>query len=232
MGLGGALWLLGRADAAETAWLIGTAIGLVASLASTATALRRHRPTVDVIALLALGGALAVGEYFAGAVITVMLATGQLLEARAEARARRELRLLLERSPRTARRRETDGVVEIPVDDVAPGDCLVVRTGDVVPVDGRLLTAATLDESALTGEPLPAERPAGEVARSGAVNAGAPFDLLATVDRCGVHLCRPGPPRRAGPGRLGAVRPPGRQARRGVRSPDPAPRRRRLGPGW
>ena len=181
LGLGGALWLLGRADAAETTWLIGTAIGLVASLASTATALRRHRPTVDVIALLALGGALAVGEYFAGAVITVMLATGQLLEARAEARARRELRLLLERSPRTARRRETGGVVEIPVDDVAPGDCLLVRTGDVVPVDGRLLTAAALDESALTGEPLPAERPAGDLARSGAVNAGRPFDLLATV---------------------------------------------------
>ncbi|HEX7717885.1 MAG TPA: heavy metal translocating P-type ATPase, partial [Marmoricola sp.] len=132
------------------------------------------------IAVLALAGALAVGELFAGSVITVMLATGQLLEARAEARAHRELRLLLERSPQTARRRDGDAVVEVPVDEVAPGDHLLVRTGDIVPVDGRLLTAGSLDESALTGEPLPVERPAGESVRSGTLNAGAAFDLLAT----------------------------------------------------
>ena len=113
--------------------------------------------------------------------ITVMLATGQLLEARAEARARRELRLLVERAPRTARRRVAGGVAEVAVTEVTPGDRLVVRTGEVIPVDGRLLTAATLDESALTGEPLPVERPEGDEARSGAVNAGAPFDLLANA---------------------------------------------------
>lgn len=181
LGVGGASWAVGSADAAEVLWLVGTVVGLVVSVAATATAVGRRRPTVDVIALLALAGALAVGEYFAGAVITVMLATGQLLEARAEARARRELRLLLERAPRTARRRVAGGVAEVAVTEVTPGDCLVVRTGEVVPVDGRLLTAATLDESALTGEPLPVERPEGEAARSGAVNAGVPFDLLANA---------------------------------------------------
>lgn len=181
LGVGGALWLGGPTDAAETLWLIGSIVGLATTVGSTASAVRRRRPTVDVIALVALAGALAVGEYFAGAVITVMLATGQLLEARAEARARRELRLLLERSPRIARRRSGDRVVEVPVDEVVPGDLLLVRPGDVVPVDGRLLTAATLDESALTGEPLPVERPPGEPARSGAVNAAAPFELLATA---------------------------------------------------
>ena len=179
--VGGALWLGGRADAAEVLWLVGTVVGLVASVAETAKAVRRRRPTVDVIALLALVGALAVEEYFAGAMITVMLASGQLLEARAEARARRELRLLLERAPRTARRRVAEGVEEVAVAEVTPGDSLVVRTGEVVPVDGRLLTAATLDESALTGEPLPVEHLAGETARSGAVNAGAPLDLLASA---------------------------------------------------
>ena len=181
LALGGVLWLVDSRDAADVLWLVGTAGGLAVALASTAGAVRRHRPTVDVIALLALGGAIAVGEYFAGAVITVMLATGQLLDARADARARRELRLLLERSPRTARRRVADGLVEVPVDEVATGDTLLVRTGEVVPVDGRLLTSATLDESALTGEPLPVEQPAGGTVRSGAVNAGAPFDLLATA---------------------------------------------------
>jgi heavy metal translocating P-type ATPase len=178
---GGVLWLLDNDDTAEILWLIGTAAGLGVALTSTAAAVRRRRPTVDVIALLALGGALAVGEYFAGAMITVMLATGQLLEARAEARARRELRLLMERSPHTARRRDAGGMIDVPVDQVAPGDTLVVRTGEVVPVDGRLLTAATVDESALTGEPLPVEHPPGGIVRSGAVNAGAAFDLLATA---------------------------------------------------
>jgi heavy metal translocating P-type ATPase len=178
--LGGALWLADLDRAADVSWLVDTVVGLVAATATTAAAVRRHRPTVDVIAVLALAGALAVGELFAGAVITVMLATGQLLEARAEARAHRELRLLIERSPRTARRRVADDVVEVSVDEVVPGDHLLVRTGDTVPVDGRLLTAGTLDESALTGEPLPVERPPGETARSGTVNAGAAFDLLAT----------------------------------------------------
>ncbi|GAB3258028.1 heavy metal translocating P-type ATPase [Nocardioides dilutus] len=181
LAVGGALWLLARHDAAEALWLAGTTAGLAVSLVATGRAVWRHRATVDVIALLALAGALAVGEFFAGAVITVMLSTGQLLEARAEARARRELRLLLERSPRTAHRRDGSGLAEIPVDQIAPGDTLVVRTGEVVPVDGRLLTAATVDESALTGEPLPMEQLAGGLLRSGAVNAGAPFDLLATA---------------------------------------------------
>lgn len=178
---GGIAWYADAASLAHLIWGTATVLGLVASIASTAKAIRVRQPSVDVIAVLALAGALTVGEFFAGAVIAVMLASGQLLEARAEARARRELRLLLERSPRTARRRQDDGVVDVPVDQVARGDRLLVRTGDVVPVDGRLLQSSTLDESTLTGEPLPIERPAGDEVRSGVVNAGPPFDLLATA---------------------------------------------------
>ena len=181
LALGGLLWLFDVGDTARVPWVVGTVVGLVVSLASTVQAARRHRPTVDVIALLALAGALVVGEYFAGAVITVMLATGQLLEAGAAARASRDLRLLLERSPSRAHRRQGGELVEVAVDEVEAGDVLVVRISEVVPVDGRLLTAATIDASALTGEPLPVDEPAGGVVRSGAVNAGEPFDLLATA---------------------------------------------------
>jgi heavy metal translocating P-type ATPase len=134
-----------------------------------------------VIAWLALAGALAVGEVFAGAVIAVMLASGVLLEARAAARARRELSLLVARAPRIARRHVPGGVEEIAVDQVARGDLLLVGSGEIVPVDGRLSTSATLDESALTGEPLPVERGAGDEVRSGVVNAGPPLDLVATA---------------------------------------------------
>ena len=178
---GGAAWLLSASTAAAALWIVGTVLGLVFSVGWTVTAIRRGQLSVDVIAVLALAGALVVNEPFAGAMITVMLASGQLLEARAAARARRELSLLVERAPRSARRHVGGVVVEVPVDDVVIGDRLLVGTGEIIPVDGRLLSAAVLDESALTGEPLPVERVTGDDVRSGVVNAGQPIDLLATA---------------------------------------------------
>ena len=185
--------------------------------------------SVDVIAVLALAGALVVNEPFAGAMITVMLASGQLLEARAAARARRELSLLVERAPRTARRRVDGAVVEVPVDDVVIGDRLLVGTGEIVPVDGRLLSTAVLDESALTGEPLPVERITGDDVRSGVVNAGQPIDLLATAVAARIHLRRRGPAGRAGPGVIGAVRARRRSIRHLLRPADARPGRGVLG---
>ncbi len=181
LAVGGVGWLVGRGWVADTAWIAGTGLGLIVSVASTVRAFRKRQPTVDIIAVLALLGALVVHEPFAGAVITVMLASGRLLEARADARAKRELSLLLARAPHTARRRVPGGVEEIPVEEVARGDRLVVASGEVVPVDGRLQSTGTLDESALTGEPLPVERSAGEEVRSGVVNAGPALELVATA---------------------------------------------------
>jgi len=178
---GGAALLLAAKTAADILWIAGTVLGLVFSGFWTIGAIRRRQPSVDVIAVLALAGALAVDEPFAGAMITVMLASGQLLEARASARARRELSLLVERAPRTARRRVDGGVIEVPVDEVVSGDRLLVGTGQIIPVDGRLLATAVMDESALTGEPLPVERVAGDAVRSGVVNVGKPIDLVATA---------------------------------------------------
>ncbi len=178
---GGVAWWLAGETPARALWMAGTVLGLMVAVVWTADAIRRRRPSVDVIAVLALAGALWVGEPFAGAMITVMLASGQLLEARAAARARRELSLLVQRAPRTARRLVEDGVLEVLVDEVEPGDRLLVGTGEVVPVDGRLLSVAVLDEAALSGEALPVERRAGDVVRSGVVNAGSPIDMSATA---------------------------------------------------
>lgn len=175
-----AFWL-DAPDTARVLWIVGTVLGLVFALAATVEAARHRRPTVDIIAVLALAGALAVDEPLAGALITLMLATGQVLEARAAARARRELSLLTERAPRTARRVTADGLAEVAVDEVGTGERLLVRSGEVVPVDGRLGADATFDESALTGESLPVERPAGDDVRSGVVNAGAPVEILTTT---------------------------------------------------
>jgi heavy metal translocating P-type ATPase len=179
---GGAIaWWAGAPGAADAAWVVGTLVGLLFALVTTIDAARHKRPTVDVIAVLALAGALWIGEPLAGAIITLMLATGQVLDARAEARARRELSLLVARAPRTARRVVADGLVEIPVDEVALGDRLLVRTGEVVPVDGRLVGPGTFDESALTGEAAPVDRPAGDDVRSGVVSAGGPVEIVTTT---------------------------------------------------
>jgi P-type E1-E2 ATPase len=134
------------------------------------------------MAVLALGGTLSVGEYLAGAVIALMLATGRELEARASARARRELSALLARAPSVVHRVEGDTLTTQSVDIVRPGDVLIVAPGELVPVDGQLVSnSAMFDESALTGETALVERAAGDAVRSGGVNAGGAFRLRTTA---------------------------------------------------
>src|SRR5262249_23484974 len=102
LAVGGGLHLAGTGGAGNAAWRGGGAGGSAYGLWAMAGARGRRRVGVDVIALLALVGAMAVGELLAAAVIAVMLASGRALEAWAAGRARRDLRALLERAPRTA----------------------------------------------------------------------------------------------------------------------------------
>jgi len=183
LGLGGALHLFGADGAAHALWAATTVLGVVPAAWWVFDAARHRRLGVDVMAVLALIGTLLTGEYLAGAVVTVMLASGRALEARASARARKELRALVDRAPRTANRLLDDGTIEtVPLAQIARGELVLVKPGEVVPVDGMVEHAgAIVDESALTGEPLPVERAVGDVVRSGTVNAGGPFELRATT---------------------------------------------------
>jgi heavy metal translocating P-type ATPase len=179
---GGIAWLLDSRSTAEMCWAAGTVAAIVPSLWWVVSALRQGRLGVDIIAVLSLIGALAVREYLAGALIGVMLATGRALEAAAERRAAKDLRSLLDRAPRRARRRTPEGVVTVPLDEVAVDDVLVIGPGEMVPVDARIVSgSATLDESVLTGESAQVERRSGEEVRSGAMNAGAAVEIRATA---------------------------------------------------
>ncbi|MGB7589230.1 MAG: heavy metal translocating P-type ATPase [Solirubrobacterales bacterium] len=178
---GGALHVAGLATAGDAVWAATVAVMLVPLTVSVVRSLARGQLGVDVIALIAMAGALAVGQYLAGAVIALMLSGGNALEAMASRRARRELTALLERMPTIAHRRIGDGWEEVPVEDLAVGDVILVRSGELVPVDGALRSAeAVLDESALTGEPLPVTNARGAIVHSGAANAGGAFELQAT----------------------------------------------------
>ncbi|GAA4581382.1 hypothetical protein GCM10023176_62110 [Micromonospora coerulea] len=176
--LGGGLWLAGLRTAAQLVWAAVTLAALVPATWATLRQLWRRQFGVDVIGVLALVGTLLVCEYLASAVIAVMVGTGQALEGSAQRRASRDLRALLERAPRQARRRTPDGAIEVvPLDQVTAGDRLVVGPGDVVPVNGTVEEAATLDESVVTGESQLVTRAAGEQVAGGVVNAGAGFGL-------------------------------------------------------
>ncbi|MDR3530754.1 MAG: heavy metal translocating P-type ATPase, partial [Rhodopila sp.] len=184
LGLGGGLgarWL-GWANWAAWLMLAGVIPVLAAVLVDSAASLWRREVGLDIIALLSIGGALTLGEYVTAGVIGVMLSGGRALEDFAEARAQREMSALLARVPRTATRYQDGQLATVPLDSVAPGDRLLVRTGEAVPVDGIVRErTAVLDESALTGEPIPVTYEPRATVRSGAVNAGGPFDIVATA---------------------------------------------------
>jgi heavy metal translocating P-type ATPase len=179
--LGGALSLAGSTAAGNAVWAATVVLMLAPLTWSILRTLAQGRVGVDAIALVAMAGALAVGEYLAGAVIALMLSGGNALEASASRRARRELTALLERMPSVAHRREGSGWVEVAVERLAVGDVVLVRAGELVPVDGELESEeAVVDESALTGESLPVAHARGAVVRSGVANAGDAFELRAT----------------------------------------------------
>ncbi len=172
----------GRGEAAQWAFAAGAAPVILGLAVSMTKDLLAGRLGVDAVALVSMTAALSLGQSLAGVVVAVMYAGGNLLEDFAVARAERDLRSLVDRAPRTAHRKIGDSIEDIPVEKVAIGDVLIVRAGEVTPVDGIVLSArASIDEAALTGEPIPVLRKAGETARSGTVNAGETFEFRATA---------------------------------------------------
>ena len=175
--------LSGQSAMADVVWVAVGVVGAAYASWEVISSLRHRRIGVDIIALLALVGAMLVGQYLASAVIAVMLASGRALEGWAAGRARRDLHALLSRAPGQARRYAGDALEMVPLDDVQVGDRLQVAPGEIVPTDGTLLTSfAVLDESALTGEAVPVERVVGDAVRGGVVNAGSGFDLRASCN--------------------------------------------------
>jgi heavy metal translocating P-type ATPase len=182
LGAGGVFRALGEPRTALLCWAATTLLVLLPSAWSALRALLRRETGVDLIAIAAMLGSLLLEEYLAGAIIAVMLRGGEALEDYAARRARRELRGLLERVPTETHRRVGDRLETIPIDAVAQGDLLLVKPGEVIPVDGVLVSdVAILDQSALTGESKPVELRAGALLSSGASNTGAPFELRATA---------------------------------------------------
>ena len=175
-----ALAATGRPGAAGLVWAAGVLPVLGALVVEIAQGLRRGEFGLDIVAALSMSSALVFGETLAAAVVAVMYAGGTFLEAYAAGRARREMRALLERVPRSATRIAGAGLEEVPLDAVRPGDRLLIRRGAVAPVDGTVAEgSALLDLSAMTGESLPVRHGPGEEVLSGATNRGEAFEMTA-----------------------------------------------------
>lgn len=177
---GGVAYAAQRPAWAALAWATGGLVMAGVLAVEMFRRLARGEAGIDLIALLSIGAALALENMLVAAVVALMLATGRALEAFSVRHAERELRALIDRAPQRAWIQEQDGLREVAVDQVRPGQAVLVRLGEIVPVDGRLQSPqATLDEAALTGESLPVTRHCGESVASGVCNAGAPLLLVA-----------------------------------------------------
>ena len=176
-----AFYFAGRRDIANIVWFAGVVPALAALTVEILRSIGRGEVGLDIVAALSMTAALVFGETLAAAVVAVMYSGGTFLESFAEGRARHEMHDLLSRVPRTATRHRNGGLEDIPLEEIAPGDRLLIRQGDVGPVDGTVASdAAFVDTSALTGESLPVRLARGAEAMSGSTNAGEAFDVTAT----------------------------------------------------
>jgi heavy metal translocating P-type ATPase len=181
LALGLAFHFLGKGAGAQWTWAATTIPVLFALLFEIASSLRRGEVGLDIVAALSMAAALVFGQELAAVVVALMYASGQYLESFAERHARREMTALLARAPRTAVRHRNGALEEVALDAIGSGDRLLIRRGDVVPVDGTVASGlAVLDQSALTGESIPAQMKARDPVMSGSTNVGEAFDLVAS----------------------------------------------------
>lgn len=166
--------------ASNAALLIGALVGLVLAMTWTIATIRNREFGSDSLAVIAIVASVAIGEYLAAAIVSLMLATGRALEEWAKGKSQRELKALLERAPTVAHLVQSKETTrDVALGEVQIGARIRVLNGEVVPIDGNLIDDAEFDESALTGEPMPVRRLAGESISSGVVNCSSTIEIEA-----------------------------------------------------
>ena len=160
---------------------IAGAIVALTMLVGMVKTLRSGKYGVDLLAILAVVATLAVGEYWAAMVILVMLTGGDALEDYAAKKANTELKALLDNSPRFAHVVTPDGSKDVPVNDVPVSAKIIVKPGELVPIDGLIIKGTgEFDESSLTGEARPVAKTVGDTVMSGSINGDEAITLTVT----------------------------------------------------
>jgi heavy metal translocating P-type ATPase len=162
-------------------WFITLVIGGAPIVFETIKEMLHGRFASDIVAMLAISTAIITNEAFPGVIIVIMQSGGKALEDYAFRKATTSLDELMTRSPKIAHRKINDNEIEdVDVERIRIGDQLVIRPGDLVPVDGTIVSGdAQIDESSLTGEPLSKIKHIGEEVFSGTINTGNIFEIKA-----------------------------------------------------
>lgn len=164
-------------------WLVSIVGGImtISMLIGMIKTLRSGKYGVDILAITAIVATLLVGDYWASLVVLIMLTGGDSLEDYASHQASRELRSLLDNSPQVAHRIDGEEISELAVDEVQVGDLILVKPGELVPVDGRVVAGvSSVDESSLTGESKPIEKKLHDELMSGSINGDAALRFKVT----------------------------------------------------
>ncbi|WP_206858400.1 heavy metal translocating P-type ATPase [Candidatus Enterococcus mangumiae] len=141
--------------------------------------LRSGKYGVDILAITAIVATLLVNEYWASLMILIMLTGGESLEDYAQKKAGQELQSLLDNTPRTAHKLEGDKQLDVSVDALEVGDRLVIKPGEIVPADGRVIKGeSTFDEASLTGESKPIVKKIDDELMSGSVNGDSSVQMI------------------------------------------------------
>ena len=171
--------LLG-APAYDSPLLLALALGGVPLVVGLVRGLLRGRFSSDLLAGISIVTAVILHEYLAGTLVVLMLSGGEALEAYAVQSASSVLQALARRMPSTAHRKQDGALLEVPLDDVAVGDTLVVFPHEICPVDGTVVDGhGAMDESYLTGEPYVMSKAPGAAVLSGAVNGETALTIRA-----------------------------------------------------
>ena len=164
-------------------YLFATVAGAWFILPKALYAARTLRPDMNLLMLVAVGGAIGIGEWFEAATVSFLFALALLLEKWSVGRARRAIGALMKLSPDVARvvDPKTNRTRELPVSDVPVGTLVRIRAGDKVPLDGQVTAGSTsIDQSAITGESMPVPKNEGDEVYAGTVNGTGTIEVQIT----------------------------------------------------
>lgn len=136
---------------------------------------------VDILAVIAVVSTILIGDVWAEWMILVMMTGGETLEDYATGQANKELRALLDKTPRIANKLVDGKITEVKVDDLQVGDTVLIKPGQQVPVDGQIVKGtSSFDQSSLTGESVPVTKNPGDELMSGSVNGDVAVEMKVT----------------------------------------------------
>ena len=183
---------LGADAFAIVLYLAGVLVGGIFPVRSALQAMRSRRLTISTLLVVATVGAVALGVFEEAALLVVVFSLGELLEDYTSDKARGSIRALMALTPPVARRRDTDGALaDVPVEELLPGDLVVVRPGERLPTDGEVAAGrSAVDQSPVTGESIPVEVTVGSQVFGGTVNGNGTLDVRVTKEYADTTLAR------------------------------------------